>query len=143
MEINPTLRKFSSLMVLAIVIGISGCSEGTLKEQKSVGLKADVADNVANLDLQDTVQIRWTDYGIPHVRANSWEGLGYGFAHAFATNTICVLAREFITVRGEQAKYFGATEENINQDAFYRALLNQKNWKITSLMAPLILERWI
>ena len=126
MEINSTLRKFSGLMVLAIVIGISGCSEVTLKEQESVGLKADVADNVANLDLQDTVQIRWTEYGIPHVRANSWEGLGYGFAHAFATNTICVLAREFITVRGEQAKYFGATEENINQDAFYRALLNQK-----------------
>ena len=28
-------------------------------------------------------------------------------------------------MRGEQAKYFGATESNINQDAFHRALLNQ------------------
>ena len=35
------------------------------------------------------------------------------------------MAREFVVVRGEQAKYFGATEDNINQDAFHRALLNQ------------------
>ncbi len=70
------------------------------------------------------VQIRWTTYGIPHVKADSWEGLGYGFAHAIATNTICVLAREFVTVRGEQSKYFGATESSINADAFHRALLN-------------------
>ena len=70
------------------------------------------------------VQIRWTTYGIPHVKADSWEGLGYGFAHAIATNTICVLAREFVTVRGEQSKYFGATESSINANAFHRALLN-------------------
>ncbi|MBT4254534.1 MAG: hypothetical protein HOD87_00580, partial [Gammaproteobacteria bacterium] len=47
------------------------------------------------------VQIRWTSHGIPHIQADNWEGLGYGFAHAIATNTICVLAREFVTVRGE------------------------------------------
>ncbi|MBL4572789.1 MAG: penicillin acylase family protein [Gammaproteobacteria bacterium] len=71
------------------------------------------------------VQIRWTTHGIPHIKADNWEGLGYGFAHAIATNTICVLAREFITVRGEQAKYFGATESHVNADAFHRALLHQ------------------
>ncbi|MEX2468670.1 MAG: penicillin acylase family protein [Pseudohongiellaceae bacterium] len=70
------------------------------------------------------VSIRWTKHGIPHVRANNWEGLGYGFANAVANNTLCVLAREFVTVRGEQAKYFGASDESINADAFHRALLN-------------------
>ena len=70
------------------------------------------------------VQIRWTTYGIPHVQADSWEGLGYGFAHAIASNTICVLAREFVSVRGEQSRYFEATESSINADAFHRALLN-------------------
>jgi len=72
------------------------------------------------------VQIRWTTHGIPHIKADDWEGLGYGFAHAIATNTICVLAREFVTVRGEQAKYFGATERNVNADAFHRALLHEE-----------------
>jgi acyl-homoserine-lactone acylase len=72
------------------------------------------------------VKIRWTTHGIPHIKADDWEGLGYGFAHAIATNTICVLAREFVTVRGEQAKYFGATERNVNADAFHRALLHKE-----------------
>lgn len=70
------------------------------------------------------VGIRWTSHGIPHIKADSWEGLGFGFAHAAATNTVCVLAREIIVVRGEQAKYFGSTESNINSDAFHQALLN-------------------
>jgi acyl-homoserine-lactone acylase len=72
------------------------------------------------------VLIRWTSHGIPHIQSNSWKGLGYGFAHAIATNTICVLAREFVTVRGEQAKYFGASEANVNADAFHRALLHSE-----------------
>jgi acyl-homoserine-lactone acylase len=74
----------------------------------------------------DEVLIRWTSHGIPHIQSNSWKGLGYGFANAIATNTICVLAREFVTVRGEQAKYFGATDANINADAFHHALLHEQ-----------------
>lgn len=70
------------------------------------------------------VEIRWTSYGIPHIKAASWEGLGFGLANAVATDTICVLARELVTVRGEQAKYFGASERNINSDAFHKALLH-------------------
>jgi acyl-homoserine-lactone acylase len=72
------------------------------------------------------VNIRWTSHGIPHIKSDSWEGLGFGFANAIATNAICVLAREFVTVRGKQAKYFGATEANINSDAFHLALLHAK-----------------
>ena len=26
--------------------------------------------------------IRWTSYGIPHVKADDWGSLGYGFAYA-------------------------------------------------------------
>jgi acyl-homoserine-lactone acylase len=70
------------------------------------------------------VEIRWTSYGIPHIKAENWEGLGFGLASAVATNTVCVLARELITVRGEQARYFGDSERNINNDAFHKALLH-------------------
>ncbi|HJN95508.1 MAG: penicillin acylase family protein [Gammaproteobacteria bacterium] len=72
----------------------------------------------------NAVELRWTNYGIPHIKADSWHGLGYGFAYAVATDTVCVLAREMVTVRGEQAKYFGASEGNIHTDTFHRALLN-------------------
>ena len=74
---------------------------------------------------QKEVQIQWTSHGIPHIKSDTWEGIGYGFAHAVATNTICVLAREFVTVRGEQAKYFGASEANVNSDAFHLAMLHE------------------
>ena len=74
---------------------------------------------------QKEVEIQWTSHGIPHIKADTWEGIGYGFAHAVATNTICVLAREFVTVRGEQSKYFGASEANINSDAFHLAMLHE------------------
>ena len=91
------------------------------------------AENLSETDSSKQVQIRWTTHGIPHIKADDWEGLGYGFAHAIATNTICVLAREFVTVRGEQAKYFGATERNVNADAFHRALLHKE--KINEYLA--------
>lgn len=71
-----------------------------------------------------SAEIRWTEYGIPHIKADNWANLGFGYAHAFATHGICVLAEEYATVKGERAKYFGASEENINSDVFHRALLN-------------------
>ena len=111
-------------MVLCLVAAISSCSEPSM-EEVSDATESPALESVVDLSPANEVQVRWTDYGIPHIKANSWEGLGYGFAHAIASNTICVLAREFVVVRGEQAKYFGATEDNINQDAFHRALLNQ------------------
>ena len=113
-----------TFLFAATVFGVVACSEEL--DSRAGPISADSA-TIASAESvpQNEVQLRWTEHGIPHIKANSWEGLGYGFAHAIASNTICVLAREFVTVRGEQAKYFGATEANINQDAFHRALLNQ------------------
>ena len=124
MQISFFRQKLIGPMALFFVTGISACSEPSA-ERASAGTESSILDIAADFPPTKEVQIRWTDYGIPHIKANSWEGLGYGFAHAFASNTICVLAREFVTVRGEQAKYFGATDANINQDTFHRALLNQ------------------
>ncbi len=123
MLFHKPYKKSAILALSALALGISACSEPPAQQQ--AGLTSATAETVAVNEPVNEVQVRWTEYGIPHVKANSWEGLGYGFAHAVASNTICVLAREFVTVRGEQAKYFGATESNINQDAFHRALLNQ------------------
>ena len=74
--------------------------------------------------MKETVDVRWTEHGIPHITAQTWEGLGFGFAHSVAQNGVCVLAKELITVNGELSKYFGAENGNVNSDAFHRALLN-------------------
>ncbi|MEC7606699.1 MAG: penicillin acylase family protein, partial [Pseudomonadota bacterium] len=121
LDCNKLLAIF---LLTATVLGVTACSEEP--DSKALGAQPEPAAlSTSQSESRNEVQLRWTEHGIPHIKANSWEGLGYGFAHAIAANTICVLAREFATVRGEQAKYFGATEANINQDAFHRALLNQ------------------
>ena len=74
--------------------------------------------------MKETVGVRWTEHGIPHITARTWEGLGFGFAHSVAQNGVCVLAKELIAVNGELSKYFGAENGNVNSDAFHRALLN-------------------
>lgn len=83
-----------------------------------------VSGNGASESISETVDVRWTEYGIPHITAQTWEGLGFGFAHSVAQNGVCVLAKELVTVNGELAKYFGAENGNVNSDAFHRALLN-------------------
>lgn len=74
---------------------------------------------------RETISVRWTEHGIPHITAQSWEGLGFGFGHSVAYDGVCVIAKELVTVNGELSKYFGADEANVNSDAFHRALLNE------------------
>ena len=69
------------------------------------------------------VDIRWTSFGIPHVKANDWGSLGYGFAYATATDGVCVFAAEVARANGTLAADFGATPENIASDAFHRAVV--------------------
>ncbi|MED5421509.1 MAG: penicillin acylase family protein, partial [Pseudomonadota bacterium] len=69
------------------------------------------------------VDIRWTSYGIPHVTADDWGSLGYGFAYATATDGICVFAREVSRSNGTMSVDFGASDENVASDTFHRALV--------------------
>jgi acyl-homoserine-lactone acylase len=77
----------------------------------------------ADADHRYNVDIRWTSYGIPHVKAGDWGSLGYGFAYATATDGICVFAREVAKANGTLSADFGATDENLASDAFHRAIV--------------------
>ncbi len=68
--------------------------------------------------------IRWTSYGIPHVKANDWGGLGYGFAYATLTDAACTLAREVVMVNGELSRTFGPDSGNRESDVFHRAIID-------------------
>ena len=68
-------------------------------------------------------QIRWTSYGIPHVKADDWAGLGYGFAYATATDGICVVAHDVMTVNGDLSRFLGTDNGNLQSDIFHRGLL--------------------
>ena len=62
-------------------------------------------------------QIRWTSYGIPHVKADDWGSLAYGFAYATARDAICTIARDVLMVNGDLSRQFGPENGNFNRTA--------------------------
>src|SRR5262245_9004944 len=52
--------------------------------------------------------IRYTEYGIPHITAKDFTGLGYGYGYAAATDNVCELAKMYVTVDARRSRYFGA-----------------------------------
>lgn len=80
-----------------------------------------------------SVQIRRTEYGIPHVLAGDYGSLGYGYGYAFAQDNLCVMADRVLTLRGERSRYFSPTANsddtlaetpttNLASDTYYQAL---------------------
>ncbi|MFI7643053.1 penicillin acylase family protein [Nonomuraea sp. NPDC049400] len=54
-----------------------------------------------------SAEIRRTEYGLPHVSARDYGGLGFGYGYAFAQDNLCVLASWVVTLRGERSRHFG------------------------------------
>ena len=72
-----------------------------------------------------TAEVRRTSFGIAHIKANDYGSVGYGVGYAFAQDNFCTMADEFLTVRGERAKYLGGTGStpygvnNVFSDLFF------------------------
>jgi acyl-homoserine-lactone acylase len=96
----------------ALTTGIVGCSKPS-----SNAVAAKERYNVA---------VRWTAHGVPHVRAQDWGSLGYGFAYAVATDGVCTVAREIVNVRGDQSKFFGPEEGRREADVFHKAVITDE-----------------
>ena len=80
-----------------------------------------------------SANIRWTEYGIPHVTAESFQGVGFGYGYAVSRDRLCVLVDRALTLRGERSRWYGAEEaaivgfaptKNIDSDLFYRIQLS-------------------
>ena len=74
-----------------------------------------------------------TTYGIPHIRAANWSGLGYGVAYAYTQDNLCMLAEEFATVAGDRSRWFGPKGtatlgfdriDNLSSDVFFRSIVD-------------------
>lgn len=55
--------------------------------------------------------IRYTEYGIPHIKAGNFAGLGYGFGFATAKDNICTLADTYLTVGAQRSLHLGPGAE--------------------------------
>ncbi|MCE3264963.1 MAG: hypothetical protein K0R43_4042 [Pseudoduganella sp.] len=65
------------------------------------------SSDVAARPPQFAAEVTRTSYGVAHVKADDFSGVGYGLAYAFAEDNVCMLADSFLTVRGERSRYFG------------------------------------
>lgn len=95
-----------TLLTMAVSLGLFGCSDN---------------DNFnGNIDNDDSyaADIQRTEFGIPHITAKNYKGLGYGVGYAFAEDNFCSLAREVVVARGESVLYLGA-QGNEGSDVFY------------------------
>ena len=79
--------------------------------------------------------VRTTSFGIPHILARDFKGLGYGYGWALARSNICTLADTYATVRAERSRFFGpdqsyrfegngTTVNNLNSDFFFRRIID-------------------
>jgi acyl-homoserine-lactone acylase len=91
--------------------------------------------SIAQGETAGQVTIVTDSSGIPHITASSYTALGYGEAYAFAEDSFCTLAEDFVTVNGDRSKYFGpdgvavdfangSDPTNLQSDMFWQAVKN-------------------
>jgi acyl-homoserine-lactone acylase len=104
---------------------IAMASRASLAILLLAGVAACAAEAPAGNGERFAAEIRRTAYGVPHVRADDYGGLGYGIGYAAAEDNICELAERMLTVNGERAKYLGPGEgdANIASDVYHRGLI--------------------
>ena len=90
----------------------------------------DASDPPDNTNPRYAAEIRRTEFGIPHIKADDEGGLGFGVGYAYAQDNFCMLAEQIVTVNGQRSKYFGpdASGDNVEltnlQTDFFYALIN-------------------
>ncbi|MCC0093665.1 penicillin acylase family protein [Streptomyces flavotricini] len=81
----------------------------------------------------DKPTIRYTEYGVPHIIASDWEGLGTGYGYAAAADNVCTLAETYLMVNAQKSRYLGPggkaspgekqnTTTNLNSDLYFQRI---------------------
>jgi acyl-homoserine-lactone acylase len=65
---------------------------------------ADAADDI---DAAADIDIRYTEYGIAHIRASDYEGLGQGHGYAQARDNLCKIELGMLALEGRLSRHFG------------------------------------
>ena len=92
-----------------------------------------------------TATVTKTEFGIPHITADSWGSLGFGEAYTAAEDQLCNMALALVQARGESAAVFGPGPRNRNasRDIVVKALgISEKAQTALNQQAPNI-RQWI
>ncbi|WP_299083955.1 penicillin acylase family protein [uncultured Paraglaciecola sp.] len=103
-------------ITLAATLSLSGCNDDDDDDAP------EVIENPTPEPPQPpefSADIQRTKFGIPHITAQDYKGLGYGLGYAFAQDNICSLAREIVVSSGTSALHLDPNQGNISRDIFY------------------------
>ena len=119
-----TSRRSLSLVVLALVLGaVATVVLPAAGESAPPAAKDKLAAYSA--------EIRWTPYGVPHVKADDYAGAGFGMGMATAQHTVCELFDRILTASATRSYYLGrgTNGANVISDLFYaRHRLRVEEW---------------
>jgi len=84
------------------------------------------------------VTITRTQYGIPHIKANDFGSIGYGYGYAFAEDNLCTMMEDYVAIRGQRSQYWGGTgtysipavpvtTNNVDSDFFWKLIASDAN----------------
>jgi len=96
----------------SLAIAATGCSDG--------GSSSSGNSAPATVTVNYDVEITRTTHGIPHIKAQDWGSMGYGFGYAYASDNLCVLAKEVVFANGESARFFGEDQGDLGQDFLFQ-----------------------
>jgi len=105
-----------ALLTVAVSFGLASCSDS---DSSFDDVRVDTS--IPEIDTQGAefaANIQRTEFGIPHITANDYKGLGYGVGYAFAEDNFCSLAREIVVASGQSMLYLG-DQGNEASDVFY------------------------
>ncbi len=88
-----------------------------------------------------------TKYGVPHITAPTFRGVGYGYGRSIAADNICTLAEMYVTAGGERSRYFGprgkysvggngTTVTNLSSDFVFQRIKDQGTVERLAAQAP-------
>lgn len=110
-----------------------GCRRAMLLATALIGASSLTTPGWAAPRMEAT--ITRTTFGIPHIKAKDFAGLGFGAAYAEAEDNICLMAEAYVSSAGERSRYFGADQptkiavwpaKNIENDIFYRSIVDSR-----------------
>ncbi len=101
------VRLTAPWLALTLCLTLAGCSD----------------DNDDIFEPLYSAEVRRTEFGIPHIKADNWGSLGYGFGYAYAQDNFCVTMREVAQASGRWAEMTG---NDVDRDHLWRFLNGSK-----------------
>lgn len=92
----------------------------------ALGLAACSANTPPDPQPRYEAEIRRTAYGIPHIKADDWGGLGYGYGYAYAKDNFCVAMRAIVDATSRSGEFFGETRGDLTTDFVLSFLFGTK-----------------